>query len=31
MTGAVVRIKQSDISFNTMTNLCVELTVLYVP
>ena len=31
MTGAMVRPNQFDLSFNTMTKLCVELTVLYVP
>ena len=31
MTGAVLRLKQYDLSFNTITNLCVEFTVVYVP
>ena len=28
MAGAVVRRKQYDLSFNTITNLCVEFTVV---
>ena len=31
MTGAVVRLKQYNLSFNTMTNVCVGCTVVYVP
>ena len=30
MTGAVVRLKQYDLSLNLIINLCVELTGVYV-
>ena len=30
MTGAIVRLKQYDLSNNTITKLCVEFTVVYV-
>ena len=31
MTGAAVRLKQYDLTFNAIINLCVEFTVVYVP